>query len=79
MDMDVFEKLEAKIDELVARQAEQSRLIEVHQAAMARKEEEIASLKNRLEAADQERNLVKARIDGLLAKIDSYADAAEAE
>ncbi len=79
MDMDVFEKLEAKIDELVTRQAEQSRLIENHQTAMAQKEEEIASLKNRLEAADHERNQVKARIDGLLAKIDSYTDAAESD
>jgi chromosome segregation ATPase len=73
MDMDVFEKLEAKIDELMARQAEQARFIENHQTAIAQKEEEIASLKERLEAADQERNQVKARIDGLVAKIDSYA------
>lgn len=73
MDMEVFEKLEAKIDEMMTRQVEKARHIEDQKTTIAQKEEEIASLKNRLESADHERNLVKARIDGLLSKIDTTA------
>jgi len=73
MDMEVFERLEARIDEMMTRQVEQARHIEDQKTTIAQKEEEIASLKNRLESADHERNLVKARIDGLVAKIDSAA------
>lgn len=71
MELAVFSRLEAKIEEMLARLKTLGEENEELKKRLADKEGEVAELNELLKTQDAERNEVRLRIEGLVQKLES--------
>ncbi len=71
MDLSTFNNLESKIEELLDRLRALKQENSEIRGGLAEKDREIAELNDLLSAQDEERDQVRARVEGLLAKLDT--------
>lgn len=73
MQLEKFERLGQKLESLLGRVDELNRRRDELTRTLAAKDEEIKELQDKLAVFEQERSLVKAKVDELLERIDAYA------
>ena len=71
MDISTFNNLESKIEELLDRLRALKQENGEIRGGLTEKDKEIAELNELLAAQDEERDQVRARVEGLLAKLDT--------
>jgi uncharacterized coiled-coil DUF342 family protein len=71
MDLSTFNNLESKIEELLDRLRALKQENGEIRGGLTEKDKEIAELNELLAAQDEERDQVRARVEGLMAKLDT--------
>ncbi|HEC31206.1 MAG: hypothetical protein DRG59_12835 [Deltaproteobacteria bacterium] len=76
MGMDLFEKLEARIDKVLERDREFREQIQKLQSELARKEQVIEEYREDIRKLEAEKNEMKSRLDDIINKLDQMLNSA---